>query len=217
MLAQTKVVLQAGSSAITLEGGNITFSCPGEFKVKAGEHPFMGGESSQPPLTALPLGLTPRALDLKYAYKDLKPVVGAPFRVMFDNGSSAEGKLDDKGEARIENPPGPGKVFFGYDQREAFAYPQRPANPIFGFVPTSPEDARQALERYAKAENEYMEDNYFPVEVAAIYSGEESYDDLVNAYDYFGELEEAHAGDGTPGEHREIVLDEQGKDAGESA
>ncbi|MDI9275581.1 DUF2345 domain-containing protein, partial [Stenotrophomonas sp. PFBMAA-4] len=33
VLAQTKVVLQAGSSAITLEGGNITFSCPGEFKV----------------------------------------------------------------------------------------------------------------------------------------------------------------------------------------
>ncbi|HDS1108760.1 TPA: DUF2345 domain-containing protein, partial [Stenotrophomonas maltophilia] len=34
VLAQTKVVLQAGNSAITLEGDNITFSCPGEFKVK---------------------------------------------------------------------------------------------------------------------------------------------------------------------------------------
>ncbi len=136
---------------------------------------------------------------------------------MFDNGTSAEGELDAKAEARIANPPGLGKVFFGYDQREAFAYPQRPANPIFGFVPTSPEDAQQALERYAEAENEYMEDNYFPDEVAAIYSGEESYDDLVNAYDYFDELEESHAGDGTPGQHNEIVLDEHCRDAGERA
>ncbi|KAG1483219.1 hypothetical protein G6F54_013568 [Rhizopus delemar] len=45
VLAQTKVVLQAGSSAITLEGGNITFSCPGEFKVKAGEHPWYRSSS----------------------------------------------------------------------------------------------------------------------------------------------------------------------------
>ncbi|WP_449467858.1 type VI secretion system Vgr family protein [Stenotrophomonas humi] len=43
VLAQSKVVLQAGNSAITLEGGDITFSCPGEFTVKASEHPFMGG------------------------------------------------------------------------------------------------------------------------------------------------------------------------------
>jgi type VI secretion system VgrG family protein len=45
VLAQQKIVLQAGQSAITLEGGDITFACPGEFTVKASQHPFLGGES----------------------------------------------------------------------------------------------------------------------------------------------------------------------------
>jgi uncharacterized protein (DUF2345 family) len=49
-------VLQAGNSAITLEGGNITFSCPGTFTVKAGQHPFMGGESGAAGIDALPQG-----------------------------------------------------------------------------------------------------------------------------------------------------------------
>ncbi|MGD3045764.1 type VI secretion system Vgr family protein, partial [Xanthomonas oryzae] len=42
ILAQQKIVLQAGRTSITLEGGNITFACPGTFTVKAGQHPFMG-------------------------------------------------------------------------------------------------------------------------------------------------------------------------------
>jgi uncharacterized protein (DUF2345 family) len=50
-------VLQAGNSAITLEGGNITFSCPGTFTVKAGQHPFMGGESGEAGIESLPQGL----------------------------------------------------------------------------------------------------------------------------------------------------------------
>jgi uncharacterized protein (DUF2345 family) len=57
ILAQQKVVLQAGNSAITLEGGNITFSCPGTFTVKAGQHPFMGGESGEAGIESLPQGL----------------------------------------------------------------------------------------------------------------------------------------------------------------
>jgi len=78
VLAQTKVVLQAGSSAITLEGGNITFSCPGEFKVKAGEHPFMGGGStpaSLPPLPAFTIKPDPgRTFESTFAYDQLRSI-----------------------------------------------------------------------------------------------------------------------------------------------
>lgn len=155
-------------------------------------------------------------LELKYAYKDLKPVPGAPYVVLFDDGTQREGKLDDKGEAKIENPPGPGKAFFGYDQRDAFPYPERPPNPIFGFKPTSPEDAAQALERYAKAEAEFMEDNYFPDEVAAIYSGEEDYDDLLEDYEYDEDVAIEEMEDPTPGTHDEVPLDD-GSDAEASA
>ncbi|RBI42111.1 hypothetical protein BRL99_19505, partial [Xanthomonas oryzae pv. oryzae] len=56
ILAQQKIVLQAGRTSITLEGGNITFACPGTFTVKAGQHPFMGGENKNALIDALPQG-----------------------------------------------------------------------------------------------------------------------------------------------------------------
>ena len=34
--AKEKIVLQSGQSSITLDGGNITFACPGNFTVKGG-------------------------------------------------------------------------------------------------------------------------------------------------------------------------------------
>lgn len=56
VLAQDKIVLQAGRTSVTLQGGDITFACPGEFRVKAAQHPFLGGQSGDARL-ALPDGL----------------------------------------------------------------------------------------------------------------------------------------------------------------
>lgn len=189
---------------------------PGNFIVKASQHPFLAGESRPIGLPALPVGLTPTALELKYTYKDLKPVAGAPYLVLFDDGTQRTGTLDDKGEARVENPPGPGKAYFGYDPRDVFPYPERPANPIYGFRPTSPEDAAQALERYARVEAEFMEDNYFPDEVAAIYRGEEHYDDLLEDYEYEEDVAIEEMEEPTPGSHDEVMLDD-GSDAEDAA
>lgn len=178
---------------------------PGNFVVKASQQPFLAGAQYPAVLSALPQDRVRGVLDIKYAYADLKPVVNAPYRVVFEDGTQTEGTLDDNGEARIENPPGAGRVFFGYDQRDAFAYPERPRNPIFGFRPTTPEDAREALALYAGAD--YMADNYFPDEIAAIYSGEDDDDDLVDDYEYVDELAtESHDHDDTPATHEEILL-----------
>ena len=54
--AKQKIVLQAGQSAITLEGGNITFACPGNFTVKGGQHLFHGGAGKPGDLSQLPNG-----------------------------------------------------------------------------------------------------------------------------------------------------------------
>ncbi len=105
VLAQTKVALQAGSSAITLEGGNITFSCPGEFKVKAGEHPFMGGESSAPFIPPLPGGLRDIPDWIALDYRDVETqqaMAGTPYEIHFKNGSVIKGELDDQGKAHHE-------------------------------------------------------------------------------------------------------------------
>jgi type VI secretion system secreted protein VgrG len=52
--ANQKIVLQAGQSSITLEGGDITFACPGNFTVKGGQHIFDGGASRSAALPPLP-------------------------------------------------------------------------------------------------------------------------------------------------------------------
>ena len=41
--AAKKIVLQAGQSSVTLDGGDITFACPGTFSVKGGQHQFAAG------------------------------------------------------------------------------------------------------------------------------------------------------------------------------
>jgi type VI secretion system secreted protein VgrG len=38
--ANKKITLMAGQSSVTLEGGNITFACPGKFTVKGAQHTF---------------------------------------------------------------------------------------------------------------------------------------------------------------------------------
>jgi type VI secretion system secreted protein VgrG len=44
--AKEKIVIQAGQSAITLEGGDITFACPGKFTVEGGQHLLDSGGKS---------------------------------------------------------------------------------------------------------------------------------------------------------------------------
>uniref|UniRef100_UPI0032B15CC4 DUF2345 domain-containing protein n=1 Tax=uncultured Salinisphaera sp. TaxID=359372 RepID=UPI0032B15CC4 len=62
VFAQTKIVLTSGQSTVTLEGGNITFACPGTFTVKGGAHGFVGPLSGNASISPLPNGtveLTP--------------------------------------------------------------------------------------------------------------------------------------------------------------
>jgi type VI secretion system secreted protein VgrG len=90
--AKEKIVLQAGQSSITLDGGNITFACPGKFTVKGGQHLFDGGSSTSAPLEALPFHLAtivppgPTVFpnyDEQIVYKDTHgdPVAEVPFHV----------------------------------------------------------------------------------------------------------------------------------------
>ncbi|MGL5180426.1 DUF2345 domain-containing protein, partial [Herbaspirillum huttiense] len=52
--ARQKIVLQAGQASVTLEGGNITFACPGTFSVKGATHAFPGGARDSPEFPMLP-------------------------------------------------------------------------------------------------------------------------------------------------------------------
>jgi type VI secretion system secreted protein VgrG len=54
ILAKDKVTLQAGQSSVVLDGGNITFTCPGTFTVKGGAHPFEGPGNDAAEVEKLP-------------------------------------------------------------------------------------------------------------------------------------------------------------------
>ena len=52
--AQQKIILQAGQSSVTLDGGDITFACPGTFSVKGVVHGFESGARNAAALAPLP-------------------------------------------------------------------------------------------------------------------------------------------------------------------
>jgi type VI secretion system secreted protein VgrG len=119
--AQQKIVLQAGQSAIMLDGGNITFTCPGTFSVKGVAHQFSGGGSDAASLGALPsatLDVAPTDIEILHAYHDDEGVNGAAYTATLADGSVRQGKTDGQGKVLLSNvPPGGGEIQFKPDSR----------------------------------------------------------------------------------------------------
>jgi type VI secretion system secreted protein VgrG len=105
--AKEKIVLQAGQSSITLEGGDITFACPGNFTVKGAQHLFDGGASKTANLLNLPGELSEEAKHwIALNYIDPELAEGIPevdYEIHFENGPMLTGTLDKNGKARHEN------------------------------------------------------------------------------------------------------------------
>ncbi|UJB14149.1 type VI secretion system Vgr family protein [Xanthomonas translucens] len=101
VLAQHKIVLQAGQTRITLEGDDITFACPGQFTVKASRHPFLGGELNVAPLSALPGSLiSDFGYDEQFrlvADDGETPLSRCRYRITGNNGDAWEGITDEDG------------------------------------------------------------------------------------------------------------------------
>jgi len=105
--AKEKIVLQAGESAITLEGGDITFACPGKFSVKGGKHTFDKGARATANLRNLPGELTPEMQHwIALHYLDPEVAEGIPdvdYEIHFQDGPVVTGTLDQSGKALHEN------------------------------------------------------------------------------------------------------------------
>jgi type VI secretion system secreted protein VgrG len=101
--ANKKIVLQAGQSSITLEGGNITFACPGNFSVKGGKHVFDTGENKAATLDKLP-DSRPKLFDEAFVLVDEdtgEPVANHPYRIKRADGTYEAGTTDDKGHTHL--------------------------------------------------------------------------------------------------------------------
>jgi type VI secretion system secreted protein VgrG len=100
--AKEKIVLQAGQSSITLEGGNITFACPGNFTVKGGQHSFDGGAKSAPAIAKLPdsrLKLFHQTLRAVDAHSGA-PVANVPYKIEMQDGTILTGHTDADGHTQ---------------------------------------------------------------------------------------------------------------------
>jgi type VI secretion system secreted protein VgrG len=98
--AKEKIVIQAGQSAITLEGGNITFACPGNFTVKGGQHLFDNATSRPHTLASLPDSRLKTFDEQIRAINELtgEPIVGLPYKITTASGDSYYGTTDDEGK-----------------------------------------------------------------------------------------------------------------------
>lgn len=204
--AQTRIELIGGNSRLLLDGGDITFTTPGQFEVKGSLHAFEGGGSQAAQLQALPqgrVGEIPTWLELRYTYRDLTPVAGAPYLVRYADGTVAQGALDATGFARIDNPPDEGEVFFGFDPRPAQERSLREGNPMLGSDAPTPEAAAALLEQYMAQEDEALQNLFFPDELAA--KDADGFDDQSGDYLYAVEASSPPP-DESPGRHDEVVL-----------
>jgi type VI secretion system secreted protein VgrG len=101
--ASKEITLQAGQSAIALEGGNITFACPGTFSVKAGKHAFKGPASQAAKMTGLP-DTRVKVFDEAFVIYDEQtgePITFHPYRVKRADGTYEYGTTDEKGYTHI--------------------------------------------------------------------------------------------------------------------
>ena len=189
LIARDELSINGGGSTTTLNSGEITHATSGKFTIHSTSLTYTGAKNL--PVPAITSTELPSWLELKYTYADQKPMVGAPYKLFFENGDTRIGTLDTKGFARLENIPNCSSyVEYGEDCRQAQpAYP-RPDNAVYR-QPINSLSAAQALRAaYIVQEDEYLLDNYFPDEVANMQHGNDhAYFIYANDYEYEGEVD----------------------------
>ncbi|SFU83946.1 type VI secretion system Vgr family protein [Pseudoduganella namucuonensis] len=166
--AKSHVRLTAQGAWIKLEGGNIEVHGPGKMEFKASQKELTGPQSASPTLPHMPkAGEMDNFLELNYRWDDMQPMVGAPYKVLFDTGVTIAGKLDAQGFARLENIPNAGAtVVYGEDERDAVLRKPLKPNAVAGAKPKTDEEAKAILDAYLAQEDAYYKDNFFPDEIA---------------------------------------------------
>jgi len=127
--ANTCIELIAGESSVVLEGGDITFTCPGTFTAKTSTHAFLGGASFGAELPVLPQGVRdiPTWIEINHRDAEGLPMQGQGYKIFFEGNQVISGTLDAKGHARHDNVP-ERALRVEYEPRQA--NPERPWQPL---------------------------------------------------------------------------------------
>ena len=215
--ANKHVQFTTQGAGIHIEGGDITLNAPGKIEFKASMKELTGAGSSEASLPALPKAAqADNFLELNYRWDDLQPMVGAPYKVTFADGTSREGKLDASGFARLESIPNSiATVVYGEDERDAKLRKQRKPNAVYGMKASTQEEASAILARYIEQEDAYLKENYFPDEVEDMLAAAEGTSELEYEFhhdDYRYEDEE-HGSAGDELSYRDLHEEDEGEQA----
>lgn len=211
--ASKEIVLVSDTSQVKINGSGVFVTTGSKFEVKAGQHVFTGGASVSADLPALPvINLPPKELELQYLYSDLKPVAQAPYKLIFQDGTTQEGVLDSSGYAKVQIPANKiqSKVYYGFSNIEAKPDQPKQQNNFKDKKVMSIVEAEQLIEQYNKQELDHLLDEYFPDEIQAMIDGQGvEYDDHINDY-VEKDLEQHNNSDDAIADHaKEIPLNEQ--------
>lgn len=215
--ANKHVQLTTQGAAIRIEGGNIELTAPGKVEFKASKKELSGAGNSEAALPALPKAAqADNFLELNYRWDDMQPMVGAPYKVTFADGTSREGKLDAKGFVRLEGVPNSiATVVYGEDERDAVPRKQRKPNAVYGMKATTDEEASAILAKYIEQEDAYLKENYFPDEIEDMLASMEGGGDLEYEFHYddyrYEDEEKLTAGDDR--DYRDLHEEDEGEQA----
>ena len=105
--ASKSITLTAGQSQVAIEGGNITFTCPGTWTVKGATHDWSGGARQTADLVGLPdsrIKLFDRRVRLLNELTG-EPMAGIPYQAITPEGDLLHGETDEDGFTEIISTP----------------------------------------------------------------------------------------------------------------
>jgi type VI secretion system secreted protein VgrG len=104
--AAQRIDIVGGESSIVLDGGDITFTCPGTFAVHGSGHAFEGGAAEPASFEALPSGQTANNwIETSLKGYGGQYMSGIGYELTFADGSKRTGTLNGSGEERQQAIP----------------------------------------------------------------------------------------------------------------
>jgi uncharacterized protein (DUF2345 family) len=110
--ASKSITLTAGQSQIVIEGGNITFTCPGTWTVKGASHDWSSGGGFDTSLEVLPDSRV-KMFDEAFVIRNQatgQPIPNQKYRIRLPDGTFEEGVTDSQGRTHVIRADGPHSV-----------------------------------------------------------------------------------------------------------
>ncbi|KAF1026931.1 MAG: Actin cross-linking toxin VgrG1 [Acinetobacter bereziniae] len=182
-----EIRLIADTSEVKINGSGVFATTGGLFEVKSGQQKFTGGASVSAELPYLPvIGENTGFIELNYVYEDLSPVKQATYELLFEDGTSKKGQLDENGYAKIENIElgKKAKILYGEDIRtKPEHFIELLENPILNQKVRSESEVSTVRASFADSYQSFLTDNFFDDEIEEMQNGgditHDHYDDYI--------------------------------------